>query len=178
MLFTPSSSQKGKGKKIWQDTMTYPGGGFHWSLGLMGEDSQARYACACFLVCVPTVYDSVFTPGPVLRCCDAECHPTPAWALQPEKPAVKLTGLSPALTYYTLILFSFQHTHKCNHMHTQKRSLFRGLRFRYTCTVHTQLPPPLCIHTYPQTITQASGNLSHASYKHGAKGICSLSSEV
>lgn len=54
--------------------MTCPGGVFHWSLGLMGEGSQLRYV----YVFASTVYDGVFTPGPVLWCCDAECHPAPA----------------------------------------------------------------------------------------------------
>ena len=32
--------------------MTYPGGVFHWSLGLTGEDSRARYVCTRWCVCL------------------------------------------------------------------------------------------------------------------------------
>lgn len=82
--------------------------------------------CICVCVFASTVYDGVFTPGPVLWCCDAECHPAPAWALQPEKPAVKLTGLSPALTYtlsspWTRTYWSIHmqpHTHNETRAHT------------------------------------------------------------
>lgn len=95
-----------KKKILRQDMMTYPGGVFHCSLGLLGEGSQPRHLC----VHLPTVYDGVFTQGLVPWCCDAECHPAQAWALQPEKPAVKLTGLSSALTY-TLSSLADTHTH-------------------------------------------------------------------
>lgn len=63
MLFTPPLSQKEK-KNRRQDMMTYPGGMFHCSLGLMGEGSQPKYACV-LCVHLPTVYDIAFTPGPV-----------------------------------------------------------------------------------------------------------------
>lgn len=166
--------------------MTCPGGVFHWSLGLMGEGNQPKYVCVCLckIECVrhATVYDGVFTPGPVLWCCDAECHPALAWALKPEKPAVKLTGLSSALTY-TVSSPVHSHTctdtYTCNIMrHTYRHTHFHGLRFKYTCTHKTPSSPPLHIHTYPQTITQAAGSLSHASYKHSAKGICLQSSDI
>lgn len=77
---------------------------------------RVRAANQSMWLCVyrSTVYGCVFTPGPVLRCCDAECHPAPASALQPEKPAVKLTALSRALTYTRSSL----HRHKHNEAQT------------------------------------------------------------
>lgn len=169
---------KRKGKKFWQDTMTYPGGGFHWSLWSYGRGQPSK-VCVCVLVCVRLQYMMVCLPQAL--CCGAVMlSVTP---LRPE-PCSQRNQLwswqvcllhSPTTLLFCSLSNTHTHTHKCNHIHTQKRSLFHGLRFWYTCT---QLPPPLYIHTYPQTITQASGSLSHASYKHGAKGICSLSSEL
>lgn len=124
--------------------MTYPGGVFHCSLGLMGEGSQPRYVCVC--VRLPTVYDGVFTPGPVLCCCDAECHPAPAWAPQPEKPAVKLTGLSSALTYtLSSLADTHAHTHTCNHIHIMRhtrRHTHSSMAWGLSTHAHTSPPTP------------------------------------
>lgn len=123
----------------------------------------ANKICVC--VCLPTVYDGVFTPGLVLWSCDAECHPAPAWALQPEKPAVKLTALSSALTYtLSSPAHTPMHTHTCNHTHMVKHTYGHTHTFMaWGLSTHAHTSSPH-IHTqYPQTITQAAGSLSHAS---------------
>lgn len=120
--------------------MTYPGGMFHCSLGLMGEGSQPKYACV-LCVHLPTVYDIAFTPGPVPLCCDAECHPALVWALQPEKPAVKLTGLSSELTFPSSLTDTHANTH--NEAHTQTHSFMAcGL------STHEHTKPPLPHHPH------------------------------
>lgn len=55
---------------------------------------------------------------------------------------------SPTTLFFfsSFFLFSLTHTHKCNYIQTQKRSLLHGLRFRYTCT-HTHTPLPLHLPT-------------------------------
>lgn len=157
MLFTPPMSQKGKKKNLWQDMMTCPGGVFHWSLGLTGEGSQ-QDMCVCVCTSAYSIWYCVY-PRPcvvVLWCWVSPC-----------------SGLSPAaretscetdrFVFCTHLLSFFPCAHTWNHIHTKRHT------FRHTHTfmasglsTHAHASSPH-IHTYPQTITQAAGSLSHAS---------------
>ena len=161
--------------------MSCPGGVFHCSLGLMGEGNEPRYVCVCVFVRRPTVYDGVFTRGPVLWCCDAECHPAPAWALQPEKPAVKLTGLSSALTY-TLSLPAHTHTHARTdthtHTHTHTYSCNRIHIMRHT---HAQTHNSLMawgLSTHAHTSPPTSTHIHRPSHKLQAVSLMPATNTV
>lgn len=125
VVHTSVKPKRRKKIDLWQDMMTYPGTAFHWPLCLIGEDDQTRYVCAVAVsVCAHSFWWCVYTPGPVLWYCDAECHRALAWALQPKKPAVKLTSLSSALTY-TLPCPRHTRTNTHREVHTHTHTLFQ-----------------------------------------------------
>lgn len=132
MLFTPPLSQKKKKKKnLWQDMMTYPGGVFHWSLGLMGEDSQPRWVCLCMCMCVCVYGYSIWWcvyPGP----CAAVlwCWVSPWSGLSPA--ARETSCEADRFVFCTHLLHSFlafthtkTHTdvHIMKHIHKHKKTL-------------------------------------------------------
>lgn len=157
MLFTPLLSQKKKKKiydKIWWLTQVVC---FTGLLVLWVRTA----VCVC--VCVATVCNGVFTRGPALQCCDAECHRP-----EPCSHRNQLWSWQVCLLRSPTTLFPSFHTnvHVMKHIHKNKKNTHSFMACGLSTHALTTSPH---IHTYPPTITQAAGSLSHASYKHTAK---------
>lgn len=159
--------------------MTYPGGVFHCSLGLMGEGSQPRYVCVCVYICLQ--YMMVCLPQAL--CCVAVMLSVTLLRPEPCSQRNQLWNWQVCLLHSPTLFLPLQthtHTHTCNHIHIMRhtrRHTQSSMAWGLSTHAHTSPPPPH-IHTYPETITQAAGSLSHASYKHSAKGICLQSSDI
>lgn len=139
------AKKKEKKKNLRQDMMTYPGGVFHCSLGLMGEGSQPRYVCVC--TSAYSIWWCVYPrPCAVLLW----CWVSPCSGLSP---AARETSCETDRFVFCTHLHSFfpcRHTRTHTHMqphthneaHTQTHTQFHGLRFKYTCTHKPPHPTP------------------------------------
>lgn len=125
MLLTAPSSQKGKNQNNpRQDMMKLP----RWCVSLLSWSygwGQPTKVCVCLCVCVHLhiclQYMIVCLPqAPALWCCDAKCHPAPAWAPQPWN---QLWNWQVCLQHSPTLFFSLAdrhtHTHIQPHTHNE-----------------------------------------------------------